>query len=152
MQSLHCGKARLATCQSHSLLSRITITSYEQKAQWINLTFQSYVGTEAAHLVAKIGQVKSIMMWSVPDASGKKSLKGSTKMSIRTFIRRGDLRKRLMGAHYFAECPTCHGGTKPRYTLTPCPSCWGSQKIPKVSSTLLRAMVRLYQRSRRARL
>jgi hypothetical protein len=51
-----------------------------------------------------------------------------------------------MGTQYFMECPTCLGGTNPRYTLTPCPNCWGSKKIPQVSSTMRRAMVRLYGR------
>jgi hypothetical protein len=38
-----------------------------------------------------------------------------------------------MGAKELMECPTCRGGSDPRYELTPCPYCWGSRKLPQVS-------------------
>lgn len=30
----------------------------------------------------------------------------------------------------FMECATCRGGNDPRYSLSPCPNCWGSRKLP----------------------
>jgi hypothetical protein len=42
------------------------------------------------------------------------------------------------------ECPTCHGGSHPDYTLTPCPQCWGALKIPQVSTPLWTVLGRLY--------
>jgi len=56
-----------------------------------------------------------------------------------------------MGTEYFVECSTCLGGANLRYTLTPCPNCWGSRKMPQVSSAMRRAIVRLYGRKHRGR-
>jgi len=39
----------------------------------------------------------------------------------------------LMSSQDYMECPTCQGGSDPGYTLTPCPYCWGSRKLPKLS-------------------
>ena len=50
-----------------------------------------------------------------------------------------------MGTQQFMECQTCVGGTNPRYDLTPCPSCWGAQKMPQLPSATRKEMVRLYQ-------
>jgi hypothetical protein len=38
-----------------------------------------------------------------------------------------------MSSQDYMECPTCLGGSDPGYTLTPCPYCWGSRKLPKLS-------------------
>ena len=44
------------------------------------------------------------------------------------------------------ECPTCRGGTNPRYALNPCPRCWGSKKVREVPSPMRKAVVGLYRR------
>jgi hypothetical protein len=39
------------------------------------------------------------------------------------------------------ECPTCRGGKDPRYSLQPCPRCWGSKKLRQLPSPMRTAMI-----------